>query len=166
MILSAIAAMSENGVIGCGNALPWKVPEDMKFFRETTTGKPVIMGRKTFESMNSRPLPKRLNIVVSRTSGGVVGENLRWVKTLDEAIALCPPSTAEAFVIGGGEIYKLAMPKLDRIYLTVIQTKVEGDAYFPVTEMNQHFRMKSESEILQSSGPGAEKFTIRVYEHT
>jgi dihydrofolate reductase len=129
MLISAIAAMSENRVIGKGNQLPWHIPRDMKWFRKTTLGHPIIMGRKTFESVN-KVLPGRENIIVSRqmdyqVPGGFV------VSTLENALELCKGKADEVFIVGGAELYRLALPQLDRLYLTQIHQIIEGDAFFP-----------------------------------
>ena len=133
-MLSIIAAVAKNGVIGKDNQLLWHLPEDMRNFRETTRGKPVIMGRKTWESLPDafRPLPGRNNIVVSRNpvyqpSGASLAS------TLNDAI-LKAGDAEEVFVIGGAELYRLALPIADRLYLTEIDQDFEGDAYFPDIE--------------------------------
>lgn len=126
--LSLIAAMARNRVIGRDNTLPWHLPEDLRHFKATTLGKPVIMGRKTWESLG-RPLPGRRNIVVSRNADYVPTGGER-VDSLERAIASCA-GVEEAFVIGGAEIYRQAMPLAGRIYLTEIAREVEGDASFP-----------------------------------
>lgn len=130
-MISIIAAVARNGVIGKGNRLLWHLPEDMRHFRETTRGKPVIMGRKTWESLpdSFRPLPGRLNIVVSRNPSYQSPEALR-ASTLDEAISKAGHAE-ELFVIGGAELYRLAMPLADRLYLTEIDQDFDGDAFFP-----------------------------------
>lgn len=131
MIVSAIAAMSKNRVIGVENDLPWHLPADMKYFMRTTRGHHVIMGRKTFESMGV-PLKNRTNIVITRdafyTASGILVAH-----SLHEALQLAEASKQEeVFIIGGAEIYKLALPVLDRIYLTEIDLVVkDGDAFFP-----------------------------------
>jgi dihydrofolate reductase len=132
MRLSAIAAMDRNRVIGKDNRLPWRISDDLKRFKALTMGHPIIMGRKTLESFG-RPLPGRKNIVLTRNpefrSEGAVP-----VSSIQEAIALCQsetPVTDEAFVVGGEEIYRLAMPLTDRIYLTQVHGEFEGDTHFP-----------------------------------
>ena len=130
-MLSLIAAVAKNRVIGKDNTLLWHLPEDMRHFRETTRGKPVIMGRKTWESLpdSFRPLPGRLNIVVSRNPAyRALGATL--VASLEEAI-LKAGESGEIFVIGGAELYRQAMPIADRLYLTEIDLDFEGDAFFP-----------------------------------
>lgn len=129
MILSAIWAMTRNRVIGKDGDLPWRLPDDQRFFRRTTLGKPVIMGRKTFNEIG-RPLPKRRNIVLSRR--GLDAEGVEVVTTLEAALALAESDAPEeAFIIGGAEIYALAWPRLDRLYMTLIDTELEGDTWFP-----------------------------------
>lgn len=130
MILSLIVAASENNVIGKNNVLPWKLPDDLRHFREMTKGKPIIMGRKTFESIG-RALPDRLNIVITRQED-YEREGVVRAESLDDAIDIAKESNAqETCVIGGGEIYKQAMEKADRIYLTQVHATLEGDTYFP-----------------------------------
>lgn len=131
MILSSVVAASTNNVIGKDNQLLWRLPNDMKFFKNTTWGMPVIMGRKTYESLG-KPLTGRTNIIITRQEG-YAPEGTFTAPDLDAAIALAADADAkEAFIIGGGEIYKLALPYTQRIYLTRVHTIVEGDTYFPV----------------------------------
>ena len=126
-MISIIVAIAENGVIGDKNALLWNIKEDMRRFRTTTTGHPVIMGRKTYESLG-RPLPNRTNVVISRTIGEIEGCTV--VRSLEEAVALFP-AEEEVFVIGGAQIYALALEVADRIYLTRVEHDYEGDTSFP-----------------------------------
>jgi len=134
MIVSAIAAMSKNRVIGVENDLPWHLPADMKYFMRTTRGHHVIMGRKTFESMGV-PLKNRTNIVITRdafyTASGILVAH-----SLHEALQIAETNDQEeVFIIGGAEIYKLSLPVLDKIYLTEIDLVVKGgDAFFPQFE--------------------------------
>jgi dihydrofolate reductase len=132
MRVSLIAALAKNRVIGNGNKLPWHLPEDLKRFKAITMGHPVVMGRRTFESIG-RALPGRLNVVVSRKPHAGTMGTVAWSKSIDEALerASQAPGGEEVFVIGGAEIYKLALPRADRLYLTLIGHDVEGDAYFP-----------------------------------
>ena len=128
--VSLIAALSENRVIGKGNSLPWHIPEDLKHFKEVTSGHPVIMGRKTFESIG-RLLPKRLNIVISRDKSYVV-EGATMTHSLEETIAIAGNyDKKEIFVIGGGQIFEQSINRADRLYLTIVHTDIEGDAFFP-----------------------------------
>ena len=128
MSLSIIAAMGLNGVIGDAGKLPWRLPADMKHFKATTMGKPVIMGRKTFESIG-KPLPGRENIVVSRNAD-FRAAGCKVVGSLMEAIETTLMAE-EAMVIGGAVIYERALPLTKRIYLTRVYSMFPGDAYFP-----------------------------------
>lgn len=133
-IVALIVAVAENGVIGRDGKLPWRIPEDMKWFKARTEGRPMIMGRKTWESFPKRPLPGRTNIVVTRDAsfkaeGGVVVTSL--AAALDVAAGEAPE---EIMVIGGAEIYRAAMPFVQRIYLTSVHGEIEGDTYFPAID--------------------------------
>lgn len=125
-MISLIAAMSKNRVIGNDNSLIWKLPADMKRFKEITTGKSVIMGRKTYESIG-RPLPNRRNIIITRNESYSV-DGCEVVSSLEKAIEIC---NSDAIIIGGGEIYSQSLPIADRIHLTIIHENFEGDTYFP-----------------------------------
>lgn len=131
MKISIVVAMSENRVIGVENRLPWNIPEDLKRFKKITSGHPIIMGRKTFESIG-RILPGRTNIVVTRNRDYRV-EGAVVCASLTEALewAARSPGSDEVCVIGGGEIFREALPIVDRIYLTVVQWPFEGDVFFP-----------------------------------
>ncbi|MHC4996268.1 MAG: dihydrofolate reductase [Planctomycetota bacterium] len=128
MTISLIAAISNNRVIGADNDLPWRLPADLRYFMRTTSGHAVIMGRKTFDSIQ-KPLPNRRNIVVSRDPDLAI-EGAETVTSLDDALALLAGED-ESFICGGEQIYRLALPLADRIYLTHIDTEAEGDAFFP-----------------------------------
>lgn len=133
MVLSIVVAASTNNVIGKDNQLLWKLPNDMKFFKNTTWGMPVIMGRKTFESLG-KPLTGRTNIVITRQPD-YAPEGTHIARDLDQAIALAADVDArEAFILGGGEIYRLSLPYTQRIYLTRVHTIIDGDTYFPVID--------------------------------
>lgn len=133
--LALIAAVAANGCIGIDNKLPWYLPEDLKYFKAVTSGKPVIMGRTTFESLG-RPLPNRTNIVITRNAAFAAPEGVRIVHSLDEAIALAESvafinGNDEIIIMGGGQIYAEALPRVDRMYLTEVKKTVPGDAFFP-----------------------------------
>ena len=132
-MVSIIAAVAQNGTIGDQNALLWHIAEDMRFFRQTTSGHPVIMGRKTYESLG-RPLPKRTNVVITRQPIAIEGCTV--VHSLEEAISLFPQDE-EIFIIGGAQIYEQALPLVDRLYLTVVHRAYEGDTSFPSLDMSQ-----------------------------
>ncbi len=125
----AIAAMSENRVIGNGPAIPWHLPEDFKFFKATTTGHVIVMGRTTFESIG-RPLPNRETIVVSRS--GFAFPGVRTVASLDEIDV--EADAREVFICGGAQIYELALPRCSDLFLTHVKREVEGDVLFPPFE--------------------------------
>ncbi len=137
MKISLIASVGKNRELGRGNELLFKIPEDMKMFKEKTTGHVVIMGRKTFESIG-RALPNRVNIVVTRTLNlKPQTSDLKFVSSIEEAIELAktlesPPAGGEIFVIGGAQIYEQALPFADKLYLTVVNKTVgDADAFFP-----------------------------------
>ena len=129
--LVLVAALARNGVIGRGQALPWHLPDDLRHFKALTLGKPVLMGRKTAESLG-RALPKRRNLVLTR-SGKVPFEGMEAVASLDEALALAArDGAAELCVIGGGELYAMTLPRATRLHLTHVDTVVDDcDAHFP-----------------------------------
>ncbi len=131
-LVSIVAAMARNRVIGDGNRLPWHLPEDLQRFRRLTMGAPVIMGRKTFQSIG-RLLPGRRNVVLTRQSGWS-WDGCATAHSFDEALAITRDA-AERFVIGGGELYRLALPFADRLYLTLIDADCAGDVHFPELDL-------------------------------
>lgn len=144
-MISLVVARSENHAIGVANRLPWHIPEDLKRFKQITSGHPMIMGRKTFESIG-KALPNRTNIVVTRNLSFTAPGVLR-AGSLDEALELAArsPGAEEIFVIGGSEIFTLAIPRADRIYLTEVHRVVEGDAFFEYPE--REFREVSSEKL-------------------
>jgi dihydrofolate reductase len=164
MILSAIAAMAKNRVIGKNGDLPWKIPEDFKFFKEKTSGHIMIMGRKTFESLG-KPLPKRLHVVVTRQKD-YAPEGALIARSVEHAVEICRALLhgeknewpEEVFIIGGGEIYREMLPVTDRIYLTEIQEAFDGDAKFP------EFSKTEFSEIERSHRDQPVAFDFVTYE--
>ena len=140
--ITLIAALDRNRAIGFDNALPWRLPDDLKRFKSLTVGKSVLMGRKTAESLG-RVLPERRNLVLTR-SGGVPFEGMQAVSTLEEASVLC--GDRELMVIGGGEIYALALPFAQQMHLTHIDTALpQADAWFPSFDDNAWLETSSES---------------------
>ncbi len=129
MKIAMIAAMANNRVIGLDNDMPWHLPDDLKFFKANTTGKPVIMGRKTFESIGSRPLPNRPNIVISRNAELSI-PGVQVFQSVDEALQGLE-SVEEVIIMGGGQLYQQMLPRADRLYLTLIDVQLEGDTFFP-----------------------------------
>jgi dihydrofolate reductase len=122
--LSLILAASQNGVIGANNRLPWRLPADLAYFKRLTLGHSVVMGRKTYESIG-RPLPGRANIIITRQAN-FQADGCHVVHSFDAALALCPPDD-EVFIIGGADIYRQALPRADKIYLTRLHADFTGD---------------------------------------
>lgn len=157
-MISIIVAVAQNGVIGDKNSLLWHISEDMRFFKRTTSGHPVIMGRKTYQSLG-RPLPNRTNVVISRTLGELEGCTV--VRSLEEAIALFP-TEEEVFVIGGAQIYALALDVADRFYLTRVGHDYEGDTSFP-TWNESEWRLISR-EAYEQGEKYPHPFAFEIYE--
>ena len=132
-MVTIIAAMTDQFVIGKGNTLPWHIPDEFKHFKEATRGHPIIMGRKTFESIG-RPLPNRQNIVVS--SSFPAQEGIEVCATIPEALACAKKYNSEPFIIGGGTIYKQALPFTDRMIISRIKKQYPGDVFFPEFDSN------------------------------
>jgi len=150
-VISLIAAMAHKRVIGADNQMPWHLPADLKHFKQLTLGKPVIMGRKTHETVG-KALPGRRNIVVSRQADLVLPDGCELVASLDEALELVADAP-EIMVIGGAQIYKLAMPKAQRMYLTFIDLNVEGDMFFPAWNESLWFEGKRERHSADDKNP-------------
>lgn len=130
--ISLIAAVAANGIIGHRNAMPWRLPEDLRRFKALTLGHPIIMGRKTYESLG-RPLPGRRNIVISRRQC-LDSDGCLSVGSVGEALQACPTEDGEIFVIGGAQIYAEALPLVQRLYLTEIHHDYPGDTRFPAVD--------------------------------
>jgi len=129
-----IAAMTEDRVIGIKNTLPWKLPNDMKWFRQNTMGKPIVMGRKTFESFGAKALPGRTNIIITRDESYLAADSI-VVHSVDEALKAAG-DVEEIMIIGGASFYEQMLPKADRLYLTFVQAELDGDAWFPEINNN------------------------------
>lgn len=164
VVVSAIVAMSKNRCIGRDNDLPWHIPEDLKHFKRVTMGKPIIMGRKTFQSIVDslgKPLPGRDNIVISRS--GFEAEGAIVCPDLESAIDKAKERAAdkgmdEIFIGGGGQIFALALPMTERIYLTEVHRHVDGDAFFPALAESEWRETESHSH------EGDPPFTIKTLE--
>ena len=159
--LNLIAALASNRVIGIQNRLPWRLPEDLAHFKALTLGHPVVMGRKTFESLG-RPLPGRRNLVVTRTPDWRA-DGAETAASLEAAFALCNDA-AEVFVIGGAEIYRQALPLVDRLFLTEVQLEPAGDAWFP--EFDPGLFREASRETHRGEKGDALEFAFVVYEKT
>jgi len=158
VIVSLVAAMAENRVIGHSGGLPWHLPLDLQFFKKLTVDHTVIMGRRTFDEVK-RPLANRRNVVITRNLS-FRPHGVTVVPSLEEALAL-GATEDEVFVIGGGEIYRLALPRADRIYLTIVHAVVEGDTYFP--EFEGSAWVLEEEERHEADAKHAYPFTFRTY---
>lgn len=146
MIISFIAAISENNVIGRNGDLPWRLPDDMKYFMNTTKGHHVLSGRKNYESFPEkyRPLPDRTNLIVTGQKD-YKAPGAKIFSSIDEALSFAEAAgEEELFVIGGGEIYRQLMDKADRLYITHVHARVEGDTVFPEIEAEKWEKEKSE----------------------
>ncbi len=160
MQISLIVAASTNNAIGKNNQLLWHLPNDMKFFKNTTWAMPIIMGRKTFESLAGKPLNGRLNIVITKQVGLVI-EGVSVVNSLASAIEIALLNDyKEVFVIGGGEIYKAAMPIANKIYLTRVDTIVDADTFFPELETNSWILSKEEEHFVDAKHKYNYRFQI------
>jgi dihydrofolate reductase len=133
-IISLVAAMSTNRIIGINNSLPWNIPEELQYFKKITMGKPIIMGRKTFDAIGRRLLPGRHTIVLTKDSD-LIGHGFSVAHSIDEAINLAT-QVPEIMVIGGAGVFKEFMPLARRLYLSIIPQEYDGDAYFPEYDEN------------------------------
>lgn len=157
-MLSIIAAIGKRNELGKGNELLWKLPGDMKHFKETTTGHTIIMGRKTFQSIG-RALPNRRNIVVTRDETFTM-EGIEVAHSLEKALALVE-GEEEAFVIGGGELYKQALPFAQKLYITHVDSEFDADTFFPEIE-TEWKKVSQEEHLSDETHPFA--YTFAVYE--
>ena len=148
MKLTAVAAISKNLVIGKDNSLPWNIPEDLKRFKELTTGSPIVMGRKTFESIG-RPLPNRMNIILSQKNYKSM-EDVKIFNSLENFLKFCENLKKEVFVIGGSEIYNTLEPYCTKLVITHIQEKFDGDAFFTI-DLSKWNEISSEEFFDKSS---------------
>jgi len=144
MLISAIVAMSENRVIGFENRLPWHLPADLQYFKQVTQGKPILMGRKTHESIG-RPLPNRENIILTRDKT-FHAPGCTIVHSIESALANLP-NQSELIVIGGAELYRQTLPLIQRLYLTIIHQAFAGDAFFPEIDKAEWKEIKREDYL-------------------
>ena len=162
---SMIVAMAENRVIGINNKLPWHLPNDLKYFKQVTMGKPIVMGRKTFESIG-KPLPGRTNIVITRNAGWV-SDGVKVAHSLNQAYELAAAigeidGQSELMIIGGDQIYQSSLSEVDRIYLTQVHASVEGDAWFPELDWSQWKEIGRED--FSAEGPNPYDYSFIVLE--
>jgi dihydrofolate reductase len=161
MIICLVVAASENNAIGKNNQLLWQLPNDLKFFKNITWGFPVIMGRKTFEAVN-KPLPGRTNIVIT-TKQDWQAESVIAVGTIQEAIVKAGETNSkQAFIIGGGEIYKQSMDIADIIYITRVHADLDGDTFFPVIDQGK-WRLTSNQDF-EADEKHAYSYSFQIWE--
>lgn len=158
MKISMIAAMTEDRVIGIKNSLPWKLPNDMKWFRQNTMGKPIIMGRKTFESFGAKALPGRVNIIITRDQSYQANDSI-VVHSIDDAIKVAG-NVDEVMIIGGASFYEQMLPKADRLYLTFVHAELEGDAWFPEINNNDWNKVEKINHKKDNKNRYAHSFVI------
>ncbi|GGC49071.1 dihydrofolate reductase [Parapedobacter defluvii] len=157
--VSAIVAAADNNVIGKDNQLLWHLPNDLRFFKRTTSGHTILMGRKTYESVG-KPLPNRRNLVITRQKDYVL-EGAEVVHSLEEAMARCT-GEGEVFVVGGAEIYRQALPLTNRVYLTRVHAEPPGDSYFP--DLDEQDWVLVSAEEHDPDEKHAYGYTFQVYE--
>lgn len=157
-MISLMWAMDNNRVIGKNNQLPWHLPEDLKFFKRTTIGHSIAMGRKTWDSIG-RPLPGRENIVITRNSEFTC-EGCTVLNSIEDLLEYSQQKNDEIFVIGGAEIFKLILPSADKLYLTRIYDEFEGDTFFPVLNMEEWTLLSHEKGIKDEKNPYDYEFMI------
>lgn len=168
MILTAIAAMASNRVIGVDNDLPWNLPEDLRFFRDTTKAAIMIMGRKTFESIK-KPLPGRFHIVITRNPEYRYDhERVKIVESIDKAVelamSLIPQWPDEVFVVGGGEIYAQSLKRVEKIYLTRIERAYPGAAQFPEFETSGQFKRVASTPATTNAAGATPEMPLYFFE--
>lgn len=165
MKTAIVVAMSTNRVIGRNNKLPWYIPGDLKFFKQVTMGKPIVMGRKTFESIG-KPLPGRDNIVITRDKGWKA-EGVKVAHDIEQALTMAKASAetsgvSEVMIIGGAQIYEAMLPRIDRLYMTQVQAFIEGDAHFPQLDWNEWEEVTRED--FDAEEPNPFDYSIIVYD--
>jgi dihydrofolate reductase len=157
-VISLIAAMSDDRVIGIDNRLPWKLPADMRWFKKQTMGKPIVMGRKTFESFGARPLPGRTNIIVTNDRN-YVAENCVVAHSVDAALAAAG-DVEEIMIIGGASFYEQLLPRADRLYLTYVHGSFDGDAWFPHFDPDEWNETSRDDRSADEKNPHPHSFVI------
>lgn len=159
-MISLLVAMDKNRLIGKDNDLPWRLPADLAYFKRVTMGHPIIMGRKTYDSIG-RPLPGRENIIVTRDTSYKM-EGCKVIHSIDEILKMNEEHDHELFVIGGAEIFKEILPYSDRLYITEIDEEFEGDTYFPAFDKSEWKVISEEKGVKDEKNPY--DYTFMVYE--
>jgi dihydrofolate reductase len=161
--VSFIVAVATNGVIGRNNKLPWHLSTDLKRFKTLTTGHTVIMGRKTFDEIGRKPLPKRLNIVVTRNPPADAPPDVIFAASIDDALARIPPSDPEPFILGGAEIFRQTLALAHRMYVTQVHADVEGDTFMPEFDDVNEWRL-IDREDFEADEKNDYPFSFLTYE--
>lgn len=159
-VISFIVAMDKNRIIGKNNQLPWHLPADLKFFKKVTMGHPIVMGRKTFESIG-KPLPGRENIIVTRNSS-YLAHGCSVFHSLEELIKWSKEKEEEVFFIGGAELFKETFPYADRLYITMIDHEFDGDTYFP--EFEESMWKRTSTEVGEKDEKNPYHYSFNIYE--
>lgn len=154
--IALIVAVADNNVIGAGNSIPWYCPADLQYFKKTTLGSPVLMGRMTYESLKIKPLPNRQNIVVSRDKT-LICDGCDVVSSLEEGLELSRHEET-LFVIGGANIYQQSIQLADELYITYVDVKVEGDRFFPVLDLSEWELVREQHYLADDNNPHHMKF--------
>lgn len=157
-MISLLVAMDKNQLIGKDNDLPWRLPADLAYFKRVTMGHPIIMGRKTYDSIG-RPLPGRENIIVTRDTS-YEAEGCKVIHSIEEIVKMNEQTDQELFVIGGAEIFKEILPYSDRLYITEINEEFEGDTYFPAFDKSKWEVISEEKGIKDEKNPYDYKFLV------
>lgn len=157
-MISLIVAMDQNRLIGKDNQLPWHLPADLQYFKKVTMGKPIVMGRKTFDSIG-RVLPGRENVIVTRNRS-YTNDNCTVLHSVDEVKQFAEASEQEVFIIGGAEIFKEILPVADRLYITEIQESFEGDTYFPAIDEKKWKLVSSTPGIVDEKNKYAHQYIV------
>lgn len=159
-MISFIWAMDENGLIGKDNALPWRIPEDLKFFKRTTLGHPVVMGRKTFESFG-KPLPGRENVILTRNAS-FTHDECTVFHHVEEVLAFADKQRGETFIIGGSNVYEQFLPYADKLYVTTIHHAFEGDTHMAEVPWDDFTLVESEKGLKDEKNPYDYEFKIFI----
>ncbi|MEM7552025.1 MAG: dihydrofolate reductase [Bacteroidota bacterium] len=161
MIKTIVVAISDNGVIGKDNDLVWHMPADLKWFKQQTSGHHVIMGRKSFESLNKKPLPNRTHIIITRKEDYEVPDGVYVVNSLDEAYKIGEgKGLNEIIILGGGEIYKQSLPDIDKMIITEIKEAFDGDTHFPKIDFSEWIEVFREDHKADERNPHDYSFVI------
>ncbi len=158
--IAIIVAVAKDNVIGAGNTIPWYCPADLQYFKRTTLGSPVLMGRKTYQSLKIKPLPGRQNIIVTRDSS-LIFEGCEVVSSVENGLRLVK-NEEKLFVIGGADIYQQCLNISDELYITYVDVKVKGDRYFPKVDLTQWSLVKEQQREADEKNPHDMTFKVFI----